>query len=77
MKKVSDKDSIVNNTELKTNELANEKLMSLSIDIQFNIIPASFPLNCVNVSVPEYANFFMSISKSSKEYMTAFGNFSK
>jgi len=66
VKKVSDKDTIINNTELKTNELTNERymLMDLSTDGQFNIIPASFPSNCINVGAPEYNNFLMGISTS-------------
>ncbi|XP_060867653.1 uncharacterized protein MAL13P1.304-like isoform X2 [Metopolophium dirhodum] len=69
VKKVSDKDTIINNTELKTNELANEsyRLMDLSTDGQFNIVPASFPSNFINVHVPEYNNFLMGISKSSED----------
>ncbi|KAL4107581.1 hypothetical protein QTP88_017906 [Uroleucon formosanum] len=70
VKTVSDKDTITNNTEFKTNdELDNENymLMDLSTDGQFNIVPASFPLDFINVSVPEYDNFLMGISKSSKD----------
>ncbi|KAL5236255.1 hypothetical protein ACI65C_003665 [Semiaphis heraclei] len=63
------KNTIINNIELKTNELDNENymLLDLSTDGQFNIVPASFPLDFINGSVPEYDNFVMGISKSSKD----------
>jgi len=66
---ISVKDTIQNNIEIKTNELDNENymLMDLSTDGQFNIVPASFPLDFINGSVPEYDNFLMGISKSSKD----------
>jgi len=69
VKKVSDKDTIINNTELNTNELANEsyRLMDLSTVGQFNIVPASFPSNFINVHVPEYNNFLMGIGKSPED----------
>jgi len=66
VKIVLDKDTIINNTELKTNKLDNEMLMNLSTD-EANIFRASFPINCINVSVPECANFLMGVSKSSKD----------
>ncbi|XP_016659845.1 putative uncharacterized protein DDB_G0289263 [Acyrthosiphon pisum] len=70
VKKVSDKDTIINNAKFKTNELANGsyRLMDLSTDGQFNIVPASFPSNFNNVHVPEYNNFLMGIGKSSEDY---------
>jgi len=41
--------------------------MDLSTDGQINIVPAYFPLDFINGSVPEYDNFLMGISKSSKD----------
>ncbi|KAL4122029.1 hypothetical protein QTP88_014437 [Uroleucon formosanum] len=69
VKKVSEKDTIINNTELKTNKLANKnyKLMDLSTDGQLNIVPASFPSSYINVNAPEFNNCLMGISKSSED----------
>lgn len=66
VKKKSDKDTLINNTELKTNKLANENymLMDLSTDGELNIVPASFILDFNNVNDPEYRQFLMGINKS-------------
>ncbi|XP_022178926.1 uncharacterized protein PF11_0213-like isoform X2 [Myzus persicae] len=69
VKTISDKDIIINNIQLKTNELVNENymLMDLSTDGKINIVHPYFPLDFIDGSVPEYDNFLSGISKSSKD----------
>lgn len=67
VKTISDK-TYKNNIQLKTNKMNkdNYKLMDLLTDGHINIVPAYFPLNFIDGSVPKYDDFLMGISKSSE-----------